>query len=145
MKLSLKKIAAASVLAGFGIALASPAQAVVATSITIKSGFAWGDWLQIGELQVFAGGVNVALASNGATVFGSGSYDAFSTPDKAIDGNISTAYPNIYHSDGTGPTEYLEVKFANAVDISDIVIYGRSDCCSERNLFTYEQIGRAHV
>lgn len=120
------------------IGLGTPAAATVATSIIITSGKAGGDWLQIGELQVFAGGVNIALASGGAQVFGSGSYDLSSQPGKANDGNISTAYPNIYHSDGSGPTEYLEVKFTGAFDVSDIVIYGRTDCCGDRNLFAYQ-------
>ncbi|WP_296596171.1 discoidin domain-containing protein [Phenylobacterium sp.] len=117
---------------------AAPASATVATSIKIISGAAGGDWLQIGELQVFSGGVNVALAANGSLVYGTGSYDASTTPGKATDGNISTSYPNIYHSDGAGPTEYLLVKFSSAFDVSDIVIYGRSDCCTTRNLFTYQ-------
>jgi hypothetical protein len=133
-----RTLVAAAMAAGALLGMNAPAGAVVATSIIIKSGIAGGDWLQIGELQVFAGGVNVALASNGATVFGTGSYDSSSLPGNAIDGNTSTSYPYIYHSDGAGPTEYLEVKFTGAFDVSDIVIYGRGDCCAARNIFTYQ-------
>ncbi len=132
------KLAGGAVAAAMLMGVSAPAQAMLATSIKIQSGFAGGDFLQIGELQVFAGGVNVALASNGALVYGTGSYDASSTPGNATDGIISTSYPNIYHSDGAGPTEYLLVKFTGAFDVSDIMIYGRGDCCAERNLFSYE-------
>lgn len=138
MKSVVNTWACGAIAAAAMIGLGTPAAATVATSIIITSGKAGGDWLQIGELQVFAGGVNIALASGGAKVFGSGSYDLSSQPGKATDGNLSTAYPNIYHSDGSGPTEYLEVKFTGAFDVSDIVIYGRSDCCGERNLFAYQ-------
>jgi hypothetical protein len=133
-----RKLAAVAVAATVFLGVSAPADAVVATSIIIRSGIAGGDWLQIGELQVYAGGVNVALASNGATVFSGGWYDASSMPIKAIDGNTSSSYPNIYHSDGAGPTEYLEVKFTGAFDVSDIVLYARSDCCTARNLFSYQ-------
>ncbi|MEW5685897.1 MAG: PEPxxWA-CTERM sorting domain-containing protein [Pseudomonadota bacterium] len=131
------KRACGAIAAVLALGLGGPAGAVVATSIKIKSGKPGGDWLQIGELQVFAGGVNIALASGGATVSGSGYYGS-AVPAYATDGVVSTNYPDIYHSDGAGPTEYLEVKFTGAFDISDIVIYGRGDCCSERNLFKYE-------
>ncbi|PZQ54875.1 MAG: hypothetical protein DI570_22765 [Phenylobacterium zucineum] len=118
--------------------MCGPAAATVATSIRIQNAKTGGDWLQIGELQVFSAGVNIALASGGALVYGTGSYSPESNPGKAVDGNVSTAYPDIYHSDGAGPTEYLEVKFTGAFDVSDIVIYGRGDCCGERNYFTYQ-------
>jgi hypothetical protein len=132
-----KKLAGGAIAAALAISLGGPAAATVATSIRIKSGFAGGDWLQIGELQVFAGGVNIALASGGAIVSGGGYYGS-AVPAYATDGIISTTYPDIYHSDGAGIYEYLEVKFTGAFDVSDIVIYSRSDCCSERNLFAYE-------
>ncbi|WP_293354496.1 PEPxxWA-CTERM sorting domain-containing protein [Phenylobacterium sp.] len=138
MKSSIRVLAGSVIAAAVMMGASAPAQATVATSIKIISGAAGGDWLGIGELQVFAGGVNVALASNGGLVFGTGSYDASTPPSKATDGIISTAYPNIYHSDGAGPTEYLLVKFTDAFDVSDIVIYARGDCCSERNLFSYQ-------
>jgi len=133
------KALARAVIAGAILTGASaPAAAVVASSIIIRSGQPGGDWLQIGELQVFAGGENIALASNGAIAFGTGSYDYLTTPGKAIDGIVSTSYPNIYHSDGAGTTEYLEVKFTGAFDVSDIVIYGRGEGYAYRNLFSYE-------
>jgi hypothetical protein len=138
MKSVVRKWAGGAIAAAVVMGLSGPASATVATSIKITSGMPGGDWLQIGELQAFADGVNVALASSGAQVFGTGSYDLNSTPAKATDGIISTSFPDIYHSDGAGPHEYLLVKFTSAFDLSDIVIYGRGDFASERNLFTYE-------
>lgn len=138
MKSLTKKLALIAVAGSALLAASTPASAIVAKSITIKSAFVGGDWLQIGEIQVFSNGVNVAAASNGATAFGSGWYDASSVPSKAIDGNLSQSYPNIYHSDGAGPTEYLEITFANAVDVGDIIIYARNDTGTERNYFRYE-------
>jgi hypothetical protein len=138
MKSSIRVLAASVIAAAMMLGASAPAQATVATSIKIISGADGGDWLGIGELQVFAGGVNVALATNGAAVFGTGSWDASTPPSNATDGIISTSYPNIYHSDGAGPTEYLQVNFTGAFDVSDIVIYGRGDGFSERNLFSYK-------
>jgi hypothetical protein len=138
MHFSIKKLAGGVIAAALVMGASAPANATVATSIRIVSGISGGDWLQIGELQVFAGGMNVALASTGASVSGTGSYDPTSTPSNATDGIINTSFPNIYHSDGAGPTEYLQVNFTGAFDVSDITIYGRSDCCSEHNLFSYQ-------
>lgn len=138
MKSLVTKLTGCAFAAAMTLATATAAHATVATSIKITSGKAGGDWLGIGELQVLSGGVNVALASSGALVYGTGSYDAFTGPSKATDGIISTSYPNIYHSDGAGKSEYLLVKFTGAFDVSDIMIYGRTDCCGERNLFTYQ-------
>lgn len=126
-----------AMMAGMG----TPAAAIDASSIIIRSAFPDGDWLQIGELQVFANGVNVAAAINGGVAYGTGSYDGTSTPDKANDGIVDTNFPQIYHSDGAGTTEYLEIKFTGMFDVSDIVIFGRGDCCSERNYFSYELHG----
>jgi hypothetical protein len=138
MKTSIRVLAGSAIATALMMGASAPANATVATSIKIISGADGGDWLGIGELQVFAGGVNVALTSNGGFVSGTGSYDATTPPSKATDGIISTSYPNIYHSDGAGPTEYLLVKFTDAFDVSDIVIYGRGDGFSERNLFSYQ-------
>ncbi|OJY67540.1 MAG: hypothetical protein BGP16_03185 [Sphingobium sp. 66-54] len=138
MTISIKALAGGAIAAAALLGASAPANAVLATSIRISSGIGGGDWLQIGELQVFANGVNIALASNGAIVEGSGSWDGMSTADKATDGIISTSFPDIYHSDGAGTSERLVVTFTQAFDISDIVIYGRSDDGIERNLFKYQ-------
>lgn len=137
MTLSIKMLAGSAIAAAL-LGASAPANAVLATSIRISSGIEGGDWLQIGELQVFANGVNIALASNGAIVEGSGSWDGVSTPSKATDGITSTIFPDIYHSDGAGTSERLVVTFTQAFDVSDIVIYGRSDDGTERNMFEYK-------
>jgi hypothetical protein len=101
-----------------------------------------GTPLQISEvLATQAGtGIDVALASNGATAsaldqFVDGVHDA--GPQNAIDGIYPTGFytsnPGIYHSATNGGL--LTITFAGPVDLSSLTIYGRSDCCSERDVY----------
>jgi hypothetical protein len=109
---------------------------VGATKIEVKS--ALPDYLQVAELQAFNfASTNVALAANGGTATGSSTYFAYSSPDKAIDGNTGGGFytDKIFHSSGTGGGEFLDVNFA-ATSLSSISIFGRSDCCSQRDLYT---------
>ena len=115
-------------------AFSSPAHAVVITSAEITN--ALGEWVQVSELQLFAGAVNVAAAANGGTAAGTGNWPG-TVPGNAIDGNTGTAFPNMWHSDGTGPGEKLTVTLSGAFDVTTISIFGRSDCCSNRDLFNY--------
>ncbi|WP_243445974.1 PEPxxWA-CTERM sorting domain-containing protein [Polymorphobacter fuscus] len=94
-------------------------------------------WLQVGEVQAFAAGsgVNVALASNGATAAGSGNYSAQSTPDKAIDGLAPVLFPDIYHSDSAAASEFLEITLLAPTDLASLAIFGRTDSNSDRDLF----------
>ena len=75
---------------------------------------------------------NVAL---GKSAFSSLVYHAgYSTPDKAVDGNTQGNYyaaPGIFHS--AGPTnEWWYVDLGASYDISSIVFYNRTDCCTSR-------------
>jgi hypothetical protein len=85
-------------------------------------------WLQIAELQAVQAitGINVALASNGATAVGSGNYGPASTPDKTIDGIFPAEYPDIYHSNGAGADEFLEITLAAPADLASLTLYGRA-------------------
>ena len=113
---------------------AAPAQARQATSIVIVT--ASNDWIQVGELQAFAGGTNVALQSNGGIASGNGSYSGQSTPDKANDGSTDGNYPNIYHAAYIGGA-FLRIDFAQKADVTKIVLYGRTDSYSNRNYLSY--------
>lgn len=64
-------IAAAMLMA----AVAAPSQAVTITAVRITSAFP--DYLQVAELQIFAGPTNVAL---GGTATGSSTYEPFASP-----------------------------------------------------------------
>ena len=87
------------------------------------------------RFQAFAGAGNVALATAGAVATGSGNYSDTSSPDKAIDGNTSGSYPDIYHSDGADSSEFLLVTLAQAFDITSLTVFGRTDCCSFRDVY----------
>jgi hypothetical protein len=114
-------------------ALPSQAEARQATAIVITS--AQSDWIQIGEIEAFAGGVDVAAQSSGGVASGSGSYSSESSADKANDGSTSGDYPNIYHSSYKGG--FLRVDFARRADVTRIVLYPRTDCCGDRNNYRY--------
>ena len=117
------------------------AHATVVTSVVISN--ALPDYLQVAELQAFSGGTDVALASNGATATATSVYDPTgpqSLPGNAIDGDNAGNYyatPGIYHSQTASGSEALTVTFAHAFDITTLSIYGRTDCCSDRDDYTY--------
>lgn len=133
---------AVSLAAGQAVA----ATVVGATSITITS--ALPNYLQVAELQAFDfGGVNVALAANGGVATALSQYDAHMAPengpgevnDGAFPANYDYTYnpvvPGVYHSAGAGGDEYLTVTFAAPATLASIAIYGRGDCCQERDIY----------
>jgi len=133
----MKTLLAATALAATMLS-ALPAAAVVVTGATkIRVTNAFPDYLQVAELQAFNfSATNIAL---GGTATGSSVYAGFSTPDKAIDGNTGGNYytDTIFHSLGSGAGEFLEVTFA-AANLSSISIFGRSDCCNNRDRYNIE-------
>lgn len=98
------------------------------------------NYLQVSEFQAFETGTgnNVALASSGGTASTtSGSYDGNSTPDKAIDGAFADlTFPNMFHNSGSsGGNGNLTISFASSSELESFTIYGRSDCCSFRDVY----------
>lgn len=134
-----KKFCVAAVVGSLGLVTGAANAATLITSITIKNTIP--SYLQVSELQVFSGSVNVALASSGATATALSSYSATSTADKAIDGDTNSNYygtNGIYHSLGAGSTEYLTVTLGGGgAMIDSLKIFGRTDCCNERDVFSY--------
>ncbi len=125
--------------AAAALSLAAPAQALVVTSITITS--AIPDWLQVAEVQAWTPGMgaNVALATAGATATSSGVFlNGPAVPGYAIDGNTSGDYPFIYHSANNDGSDYLTVTFAAPTDIELLTVFGRTDCCSNRDYFQFQ-------
>lgn len=93
--------------------------------------------LQVAEFQAFehGTGTNVALASQGATASTTtGTWDWASTPDKAIDGNLNQNFPNMYHP-AFGFSGNLTIRFASTVELDSFTIFGRLDCCSDRDIY----------
>lgn len=117
---------------------AVPAAAVTvvdATSIRITS--AAPDYLQVAEVRALTfDNVNVAL---GASATSSSTYDSFSTAAKAVDGNTNGSYysDKIFHSQGSGAGEFLEISFGPST-LASLTLFGRSDCCSERDVYNVQ-------
>ena len=118
-------------------AWAAPSHATVygVASVTVTSALPAS--IQISELIATQDGTgqDVALASQGATATVLSSYGGGDSPSYAIDGIISTTYPNMYHSGGTSSAEFLTVSFLAPTDLSSVTLYGRSDCCTYRDLY----------
>lgn len=142
----------AALAAAAGGSVAHAATVVGATRITITS--ALPDYLQVAELLAFDfGNVNVALGANGATATAlSQFFDANAPqggPAEAIDGIYPASYdysfdpaaPGVYHSGGAGPGEFLTVSFAAPTTLSSVEIYGRGDCCAERDYYNVTVYG----
>ena len=131
----LNKAKQAALIASLGLGIITHAHAglvgVKSIEITNASG---GTWLQVAE--VFANNmsnVNVALSGTASTNLGS--YSAASSPNKAIDGSTNGAYPNIFHS-AAQLGGVLTISLATIEELLSLQIFGRTDCCSERDLFT---------
>lgn len=101
-------------------------------------------YIQITELQAFETltGMNRALASMGAVATAPSTWNSASTPDKAIDGLFSnTNFPNMFHNLGNVSNEFLKITLSAATELSSVTIYGRSDCCSSRDIFDVSFFG----
>lgn len=105
------------------------------SEILIKS--AQPSWIQISEVVATETGTgnDLALTTAGATAFGSGNWSPTSSPDKAIDGLGPLDYPNLYHSDGNGSDEFLRIVLANVSELDSLALFGRTGCCSDRDVF----------
>ena len=130
---------AVAALLSLGLAAqASAATVIGATSITITSAgpVSGQEYIQVSELVArdFSN-VDVALATNGGSAVGSSDWPG-SGAGYAIDGVAPNAFNQIFHSLGTGSGEYLTVSFAPTT-LSSLSVYGRTDCCSNRDVFNY--------
>lgn len=128
--------------AAFAVAAASaPADAaVVVKKIVIKNGLATPDYIQVAELQAISGGSNVALAVNGGIASATSSYPlAGSNPGMTIDGITGGNYytDGVWASATPGSFEALTITLGNAYALSALNFYGRTDCCSNRDVFDY--------
>ena len=127
--------------AALAAAAASAAGAVTvigATTIHITNTVP--NYIQIAEVVAsqFGTGIDKALTTQGGTATALNSYaPGFSDPIKAIDGITGGNYysDTIYHSLGT-PSDFLDITLAAPTTLSSLTLYGRTDCCSSRDLFT---------
>ena len=133
MKLSTKMIAATAV----ALAISGGAHAALIGADTITITNAISTYLQVAEVVATQAGTgaDVALASNGATATAPDQYSGSSGPANAIDGNLGGNYytDGIYHSAGYPGS--LTVTFAAPADLSSLTLYGRTDCCGDRDVY----------
>ena len=100
------------------------------------------DYLQITEVTAgITGGGDAASSSEGA-VATAGSSGWGGTPDKAIDdmnaGGSHWTSTGEYHSAGWGAGEYLSIALSGPTELDFVTIFGRSDCCSWRDIYDLE-------
>ncbi|MDO8449306.1 MAG: PEP-CTERM sorting domain-containing protein [Rhodoferax sp.] len=138
MKMSLTqsfKRAAVAVSLGVGLTVSAHAGLVGVKTIEISN--ALNLWLQVAEVQAFnMSAVNVALATQGASAFAPDSWSASSQAPKAIDGNTSGIFGvSMYHSLNTSASALLTITLASIQELDSFQIYGRTDCCSTRDIY----------
>ena len=118
---------------------------VGAETIHITSAYSGGDsYTQIAELKAFdIHGVDMALASNGATASAPNTWQDFNggvstAAANAIDGSTDGNYLDgaIFHSGTAGASGYLDVTLATPTDLSRLSIFGRTDCCTWRDIYS---------
>lgn len=133
-----------SILAGLALSAAflsaAPASAAaVVTSIQIKNvyGKSGQSYLQIAELQAFSGLVNVAPqgTATATSVFIPGGNNA--APTFANDGSLGGTYPSIYHGNDGDGNDVFTLTLTAATSIDSIAIFGRTDCCSYRDIYSF--------
>ena len=137
------------------VALASSAQAAtVIDAKTIKLTTAGGVVLQVGELVALDFlGTDVALASEGAVATANQVYsDAYggqnTGPQNAIDGVMPfyrSYYDNPTFFHALNPAGFLNVTLAAPKNLASLSIYGRTDCCSERDIYNVEIFNSSNV
>ena len=89
-------------------------------------------YIQISQIVVKdANGKNIA---KGAQTWASEPYSPESVKSNAVDGNERVRdYPNIYHSKSNAADTFITVEFSPPACISQIVLYGRSNCCPQQH------------
>ncbi len=124
-----------------GIPLVFTATSASAGLIGVKSieiSSAVPTWLQVSEVVAIEAGTgnDLALSSAGATATGSiYGPSPGSSPNFAIDGVGPTGFPNIFHSATAAATEVLTITLASASELTSLTLFGRTNCCSDRNIY----------
>ena len=100
--------------------------------------------MQVSEVVAVSGGVDIATLSEGAAASGDGT-GAFpgttggaAHADNAIDGIGPTGFPDLFFPDTTSINEFLIVDFGGERDIDGLSILGRTDCCSDLDVYDVE-------
>lgn len=141
MRMLALRVSAFLLLLCLALPQAATAASVEANRVTVTGTTAGITALHLSEVQVFEQGTatNVAASAAGATATAS-STGWGTDPSWAIDGNTDGAFGSnsIWHDqDGQAGdplnTDVFTVTFAEAKTIDLFQIWGRSDCCTERD------------
>lgn len=121
-----------------GTAQASAAAVVGATTIKI-TGAPGVDYLQIAEvIATDYADVNLAPLATKTTssVYGHPTPDYYGTHN-LVDG-VTSNPDDLYHSGGTGPSEFVLFTFATPQDLASLTLYGRTLLAQPRNIYNVE-------
>ena len=130
---TIKKVALAASLC-LGVAANAHAGLVGVKTIEIKN--ALNTWLQVAEAAAFnTSGTNAALASNGGSASAPDFWSSTSSASKAIDGSTVGSYPNIFHEGQNNTHDTLTITLASVQELLSFQIWGRTDCCSDRDMY----------
>jgi hypothetical protein len=136
MEKHLVRLKLSALVLAFGLCSAGVSQAGLVGVKTIEIKNAVNQWLQVSEFQAFdMTSTNVALASNGGTASAPDTWNGTSVPGQAIDGNLATNFPNMFHEGSPLTFDTLTITLASAAELGSFSIYGRSDCCSDRDVY----------
>ena len=93
-------------------------------------------WMNIAEVEVFSGGVNVALGKNVTqrSISHPGTFD----PPNLVDGNKT----NFAHTNNEA-VEWFLIDLGQAYEIEKVVITNRTDCCQARLRNTKIQLSKS--
>lgn len=141
---TLQKVLAGLAMTGL---LASSAHAglVGVKSIEIKN--AIPQWLQVAEVNALnMSNIDVASAVN-AVATAPDWWDGTTMPAKAIDGTTAGNYSSgqIFHEGNPQTNDILTITFNAVQELQFFEIYGRTDCCSTRDIYdiTFKDTGGA--
>lgn len=131
-----KQILTAVVL-GIGLLTGAQAGLVGVKSIEIKNGN--NQYLQVAEVNAYnTSNVDVASTAS-ATASAPDTWAAISGPSKAIDGITAGNYNagQIFHEGLTSnfSTDILTISFNDVQELLSFEIFGRTDCCSQRDVY----------
>lgn len=125
----------AGIIAGLVLATSAQAGLVGVKSIQIKN--AIGQYLQVAEVNAFnTSNIDVAFSTY-ATASAPDTWEAFSSPARAIDNSTNGTHPNIFHEGSTSTfgQDALTITFNAIQELTLFQIYGRTDCCSTRDVY----------
>lgn len=134
--MTLKQVLSAVTLS-IGLSVSAHAGLVGVKTITVQN--AISEWLQVAEVVALdMSSTDVALGSNGAIATAPDTWDAASTPAKAIDGITAGNWVagQIFHEGSPRTGDTLTITLASVEELLSIQIWGRTDCCSSRDIYT---------